>query len=384
MPQSQFTAVDPTWIVAGASRPNTFTAQQVFKAPTTVDAGAIFQGTGTISAIPTVDANAIALFQGTEAVVSHVMWASSGAPNHVYFRRNNGTYTSPTAIASADILGSVQWQGRGATTFGSTVQAQIRATANQAFTDTAKGTSLEFLVTPVGSATNSIGLRLSNGTLLTGHNAEFFGTIFLKNNTGINFESVAAVSESVLSITSANNIQLLSPTASGNIAITNRATAGQIQLTAGTSSGSITLAAGGSTRLTIGSTGLATFTNQVIASDLQLNNSAGTTRTLFFRTAGSTRWTLQASSEAESGSNAGSNFHLRRYSDAQVDLGIALSIDRANGVTTFSANKIQITTAQTPATSAAAGNAGDIAWDDNYLYVRMSTGWRRIALGAAF
>ena len=54
------------------------------------------------------------------------------------------------------------------------------------------------------------------------------------------------------------------------------------------------------------------------------------------------------------------------------------------GITSFAANKIQITTAQTPATSAAAGNAGDIAWDDTYLYVRMSTGWRRIALGAAF
>jgi len=47
-------------------------------------------------------------------------------------------------------------------------------------------------------------------------------------------------------------------------------------------------------------------------------------------------------------------------------------------------NYVRVTTAQTPATSAAAGNAGDIAWDDNYLYVRMSTGWRRIALGAAF
>jgi len=47
-------------------------------------------------------------------------------------------------------------------------------------------------------------------------------------------------------------------------------------------------------------------------------------------------------------------------------------------------NYVRVTTAQTPATSAAAGTTGDIAWDDTYLYVRMSTGWRRIALGAAF
>jgi hypothetical protein len=61
-----------------------------------------------------------------------------------------------------------------------------------------------------------------------------------------------------------------------------------------------------------------------------------------------------------------------------------ITFNGGGGITSFAANKIQITTAQTPATSAAAGNAGDIAWDDTYLYVRMSTGWRRIALGAAF
>jgi hypothetical protein len=94
---------------------------------------------------------------------------------------------------------------------------------------------------------------------------------------------------------------------------------------------------------------------------------------------------LQASSETESGSNAGSNFHLRRYSDSQVDLGLALSIDRASGVTTLNANKFNLSTAITGITaSGSTGTMGDIAWDDTYLYVRMSTGWRRIALGGAF
>jgi hypothetical protein len=93
---------------------------------------------------------------------------------------------------------------------------------------------------------------------------------------------------------------------------------------------------------------------------------------------------MRANATAEGGSNAGSNFEIRRYSDAAADLGAAISIVRSTGVTTFGANAINISTTQTPATSAAAGNAGDIAWDDTYLYVRMSTGWRRIALGAAF
>jgi len=300
------------------------------------------------------------------------------------FRASRGTYASRTATQSNDILGEFDWGGHNATNLVNG-RARIVGLANQTWTGVSNGTSLEFYVTPSGQTTSTLGFRLSAGTLLSGHNAEFFGTIFLKNATSINFESVAAVSESVLSVTNANNVIIASPTASGNISLTNRATNGAITLTAGTSTGSITLAAGGATRLTIGSTGLATFANQVIASDLQLNNSAGTTRTLFFRTGGSTRWTLQASSEAESGSDAGSNFHLRRYSDTQVDLGIALSINRANGVTTLNANKVNLSTAITGITaSGSAGTTGDIAWDDTYLYVRMSTGWRRIALGAAF
>ena len=308
MPINQFSNVMYSWQPAGVSRPNTFTAQNIFKAATTTAPGFVAQAFGTTSAVPAIDANGIAIFQGAEATVGHVQFSASGSTTHVVFRRNNGTYASPTAVANADVIGSLQWQGRGASTFGTVPAAQIRGVATEAFTESARGTSLEFYVTAVGAITNSVGLRLSNGTLLTGHNAEFFGTIFLKNATGINFESVLGVSESVLSITSANNVQLVSPTASGNISLTNRATAGQIQLTAGSSTGQITLAAGGSTRLTVAS----------------------------------------------------------------------------GGKTTFSSNAINIVTAQSPATSAAAGTAGDIAWDDTYLYVRQSTGWRRIALGAAF
>ena len=287
---------------------NTWNAQQIFKGSATTTPGAVFQAFGTTSAIPAIDANGIAIFQGAEATVGHVQFSASGSTTHVVFRRNNGTYASQSALASGDVIGSLQWQGRGTSTFGTVPAAQIRGVATEAFTEAARGSSLEFNVTAVGAITNSIGLRLSNGTLSTGHNAEFFGTIFLKNNTSINFESVLGVSESVLSITSANNVQLVSPTASGNISITNRATNGQIQLTAGSSTGQITLAAGGSTRVTVAS----------------------------------------------------------------------------GGKTTFSSTAINIATAQSPATSAAAGTAGDVAWDDTYLYVRQSTGWRRIALGAAF
>lgn len=394
MPINQFSNVMYSWAPAGTAKANTFTAQNIFKAATTTDPAAIFQATGTISAIPAMDANAIAMFQGTEGTTSHVFFSSAASNAHFVFRRRQGTYASPTAVQSGNILGTVQWQGYGVSTFGSGAAAEIRGVTNQAFTESARGTQLEFYVTPSNTAASTLGFRLSAGTLLTGHNAEFFGSLFLKNSANINFESIAGVSESVLGVSSANNVGIASPTASGSIILTNRATNGTIQLTAGTSTGTITLATGGATRLTIASNGLATFANQVQASELQISQAAGNNRFLFWQTAGSARWGWYTNNDAESGSNAGSNLLLARYSDAGGLLaGAVITITRANGnitmnggggKTTFAGNAINIATAQTPATSAAAGATGDIAWDDTYLYVRMSTGWRRIALGAAF
>lgn len=44
------------------------------------------------------------------------------------------------------------------------------------------------------------------------------------------------------------------------------------------------------------------------------------------------------------------------------------------------ADVLRLRTAKTPATSGAAGNAGDIAWDANYFYVCTATNtWRRVA-----
>jgi hypothetical protein len=137
-------------------------------------------------------------------------------------------------------------------------------------------------------------------------------------------------------------------------------------------------------RLTLTTT--AVFTTPVITqAEFQVQGAAGTTRGIFLRTVGSTRWLIEANSVAEGTSNAGSNFSITRYSDAQVNLGVALGINRATGVTTLGADRFNLSTAITGITgSGIAGTTGDIAWDDTYLYVRISTGWRRIALGAAF
>lgn len=301
MPINQFSNVMYSWAPAGTSKANTFTAQNIFKAATTTDPAAIFQSTGTISAIPTMDANAIAMFQGTEGTTSHVFFSSAASNAHFVFRRRQGTYASPTAVQTNNVLGAVQWQGYGASTFGSVPAAEIRAYAQQAFTETARGTAMAFYVTANNTITQQLTLTI--------------------------FPTVVAA------------------------------------------------------------------TVDVQSTGYNLTKTAGNSRIVQFQTSSSNRWALIANATAEGGSNAGSDFEIRRYSDAAADLGLVMAVTRSTGnitfnggggITSFAANKIQITTAQTPATSAAAGNAGDIAWDDTYLYVRMSTGWRRIALGAAF
>jgi hypothetical protein len=279
---------------------NTWNAQQIFKGSATTTPGAVFQAFGTTSAVPAIDPNGIAIFQGAEATVGHVQFSASGSQTHVVFRRNNGTYASPTALAANDIIGSLQWQGRGASTFGTVAAAQIRGVAREAFTETARGTLLEFLVTNTGAITQTVCATMST--------------------------------------------------------------------------------AGGNPLLQVDGQILANGANNSI----RLNANAGVVRAIAWQTGFSNRWEMRANSVAEGGSNAGSNLEIIRYSDAGANLGTAVSIVRSTGVTTFGANAINISTTQTPATSAAAGTTGDIAWDDTYLYVRMSTGWRRIALGAAF
>jgi hypothetical protein len=46
-------------------------------------------------------------------------------------------------------------------------------------------------------------------------------------------------------------------------------------------------------------------------------------------------------------------------------------------------NQLRLATSYTPtSTSDANGDVGCIAWDDNYLYIKVSTGWKRVALSS--
>ena len=280
---------------------NTWNAQQIFKGSATTTPGAVFQAFGTTSAVPAIDANGIAIFQGAEATTSHVQFSASGATTHVVFRRNNGTYLTQTALASGDIIGSLQWQGRGTSTFGTVPAAQIRGVAAQAFTETARGTSLEFYVTANGTITQQLTLTIS-------------------------------------------------PTQIG-------------------------------------------ATVEMFAPSFTVSRTAGNSRLIQFQTSSSNRWALIANATAEGGSNAGSDLELRRYSDAAADLGLVMAVTRSTGnitfnggggITSFAANKINISTSQSPANNAT-GTAGDIAWANGFLYVCVATNtWQRVALTGGY
>lgn len=62
-------------------------------------------------------------------------------------------------------------------------------------------------------------------------------------------------------------------------------------------------------------------------------------------------------------------------------LGLGDNNNTPTGVLDVADNKIRVRTAQTPATTGAAGNQGDIAWDANYVYVCVATNsWKRAAI----
>jgi hypothetical protein len=104
------------------------------------------------------------------------------------------------------------------------------------------------------------------------------------------------------------------------------------------------------------------------------------------------RWAVRSTNGSETGGNAGSDYALVRYSDAGEALDTVISARRSNGqvgIMTNAAtapldvngNGIRVRTAKTPASATAAGNAGDICWDANYMYVCVATNtWKRSPL----
>lgn len=95
--------------------------------------------------------------------------------------------------------------------------------------------------------------------------------------------------------------------------------------------------AAGVTQVTVDpSTGVQTISN---SDRMTLLGSSGASRSVLFQTRGSgTRWDMRTNSTAESGSNAGSDFEIARYSDAAAEVDIPFRITRSSGDARFLGN----------------------------------------------
>lgn len=146
---------------------NTWNAQQIFKSPSTTVAGAVFQSSGTVSAIPAGygASNLVAQFIAEESsAFPYTVFEHTGnSQGHILaFRASRGTYASRTAVQNGDILGQLDFGGHNSSSLVNGKGA-FRAYASQTWTTTANGTRLECWVTPNGSTTNQQILVMESG-----------------------------------------------------------------------------------------------------------------------------------------------------------------------------------------------------------------------------
>jgi hypothetical protein len=187
-------------------------------------------------------------------------------------------------------------------------------------------------------------LPLTGGTLtgaLAGTVATFAST--LTTNQALVISNAAGTAHAIQGQTSGSNrwtMQLGNGGAEGgsnagsDFALNRFSDAGSFidsPLTINRASGNVTLTG----QLSITANGLTAGTF-VVGQSLFTDNAAGTSRVLFGRTSGSNRWAILAGdSTAESGSNAGSNFGINRYSDAGAFIDSPLLITRSSGLVTI-------------------------------------------------
>ena len=170
---------------------------------------------------------------------------------------------------------------------------------------------------------------------------QFAGNILVQSNGG----PLPISSGGTGQTTAATAINALLPTQTGE--------SGKVLTTNGTNvswSGSILTPGGADTQIqfndagTFGgnafftvnkSTGALTSSSTFSGIGINISDTAGTLRTLGFRTAGSDRWLMQTNTVAESGSNVGSNFQFSRVADNGSTSNLVYTVSRTTGVVDF-------------------------------------------------
>lgn len=84
---------------------------------------------------------------------------------------------------------------------------------------------------------------------------------------------------------------------------------------------------------------------------------------------------------AVAGDGIGTGLHVKK--GGNVGIGTTNPTISGTGKLHMAADTLRLETARTPASAGAAGNAGEICWDSNYLYVCVTTNsWKRAAIAA--
>lgn len=205
------------------------------------------------------------------------------------------------------------------------------------------------------SVINTIGRTLINGpaddgtSALIVSGASTLGATTINGTLNVNNTSVFAVSGSEYDMffqtggSLANRIYFACAAATFSVAYTDSSgnyagAALQINRSTGAVVVPTTLT---STNLTVGS-------NTATAAQVIHNSAAGNNRTIFWQTAGSSRWALFANTAAETGSNVGSDFFLNRYDDTGTVIDQPFTVTRSTGrVTLGSTGGLQVTGSST-------------------------------------
>jgi hypothetical protein len=78
---------------------------------------------------------------------------------------------------------------------------------------------------------------------------------------------------------------------------------------------------------------------------------------------------------------SGAGWGLVMLQNGNVGIGTTAPTAKLHIEGTTGYNQLRLATSYTPTSSADSnGNVGDVAWDNNYIYVKTSTGWKRTAL----
>lgn len=100
------------------------------------------------------------------------VFTNSAAPPAYQGRKARGTAAAPSAVQADDTLLNISGAGYGASAYSATARATISLHASEAWTDTAHGTHIRALTTPIGSASPAERLRITDagnlGVGLTG------------------------------------------------------------------------------------------------------------------------------------------------------------------------------------------------------------------------